>query len=558
MLRTVDPLPMETFFSPLIFILQILLLTYHELIGGFFIPLILLSATTSIIIIPLEKWSVRIAREEKELNAILSPQITAIKRESRGKTRHDAMVRLYSRYSYHPFFALRSACGILVQIPLLYAAYEMISNVPDIQGVAAYPFITNLSQPDHMAWGFNLLPVLMTIINFGAVFTTPGFSKRETLQGIVLALLFLLILYNCPSALLIYWTANNFFSLIKNALLKRLPENTFSLRYILLFSAAVSILAVYTHYIKPRTACCKPAKTAILCKQNVAAHSPNTLVSGRQYAFDQWNPCFLYANPSYTHFTLSPTNGLIPQNEVWADILVQMVYLPPNQPLTLELNLQILNDVISPFRLTVRNPSSGATQIYTNLERKIEIGGVEPDQQNRVKIQIFYSGPTNAVSIASMLLRCGYSETQLKKYYETAPPLDPDYCWFDAIQSLSDDVESCARSANEGLIIKTKGSDPYLVFEPLIFSPTSFIVFSADITTSEPTTFTLFYTTHARPDFNEDCSLTRDIKSGNNTVYFKIPEDFAGKFRIDPGNFISNTTYRLNALEFRKINAHKQ
>ncbi|MBQ7560342.1 MAG: YidC/Oxa1 family membrane protein insertase, partial [Synergistaceae bacterium] len=76
--------------------------------------------------------------------------------------------------------------------------------------------IKDLSKPDALLAGINILPILMTFFNILATLTTKKFTKRERVQAFVIAALFLVMLYNAPSALLIYWTTNNFIMLLKN------------------------------------------------------------------------------------------------------------------------------------------------------------------------------------------------------------------------------------------------------------------------------------------------------------------------------------------------------
>ena len=62
----------------------------------------------------------------------------------------------------------------------------------------------------------NILPIIMTLINFvSSSIYTKGFELKDKLQPFILAILFLIILYNSPSGLVIYWTMNNLISLIK-------------------------------------------------------------------------------------------------------------------------------------------------------------------------------------------------------------------------------------------------------------------------------------------------------------------------------------------------------
>jgi hypothetical protein len=70
-------------------------------------------------------------------------------------------------------------------------------------------------------YSLNILPFIMTIINCisGAVYTK-GFPAREKIQIYGMAVVFFVLLYNSPAGLVLYWTANNIFSLLKNILSK--------------------------------------------------------------------------------------------------------------------------------------------------------------------------------------------------------------------------------------------------------------------------------------------------------------------------------------------------
>ena len=77
----------------------------------------------------------------------------------------------------------------------------------------------------------------MTLINCiaGAVYTK-GFPFKEKLQLYGMAFLFLILLYNSPSGLVLYWTLNNIFSLLKNIYYKiKSPYKMHVFLYLLAF-----------------------------------------------------------------------------------------------------------------------------------------------------------------------------------------------------------------------------------------------------------------------------------------------------------------------------------
>ena len=100
---------------------------------------------------------------------------------------------------------------------------------------ASFGPIANLGAPDGLlqlgSVTVNLLPILMTVINLvsGAIYLR-GFPVKSKVQQYVLALLFLVLLYNRPAGLVLYWTINNVFALVKNIFMKvlRHPERDFA------------------------------------------------------------------------------------------------------------------------------------------------------------------------------------------------------------------------------------------------------------------------------------------------------------------------------------------
>ena len=163
-----------------------------------------------------EKWQ----QTERDITKKLKPKVDKIKKAFSGDEQYMILSTYYRQNNYHPIYALRSSFGLLIQIPFFMAAYNFLSHLQTLNGVS-FLFIQNLGAPDKMLkignFAINILPILMTLINCiaGAVYTK-GFAFREKLQIYGMALIFLMLLYNSPSALVLYWTMNNVLSLVKN------------------------------------------------------------------------------------------------------------------------------------------------------------------------------------------------------------------------------------------------------------------------------------------------------------------------------------------------------
>jgi hypothetical protein len=98
-------------------------------------------------------------------------------------------------------------------------------------------------------YSLNVLPVLMTLINCvaGAVYTK-GLPLKEKVQLYGMAAVFLVLLYNSPSGLVVYWTMNNIISLIKNCLQK--VKSSKKIVYVFLGSL-ILLLDVYVIFFHP-------------------------------------------------------------------------------------------------------------------------------------------------------------------------------------------------------------------------------------------------------------------------------------------------------------------
>jgi len=205
---------------PLVQILNLCYLFFFRVFNSHGISIIGVSVTVSILTLPLyfeaEKWQ----QLERNIQRKLEPKIAKIKAVFRGDERYMVLSTFYRQNHYHPIYSLRSSIGLLLQIPFFIAAFSYLSNLDAIVGT---PFlgIANLGAPDGLL-GINILPILMTLVNLAAaaIYITDKSSNKEKIQFGSMALIFLILLYNSPSGLVIYWTFNNVFSLVKNALQK--------------------------------------------------------------------------------------------------------------------------------------------------------------------------------------------------------------------------------------------------------------------------------------------------------------------------------------------------
>ena len=126
----------------------------------------------------------------------------------------------YRENDYHTTDVFKESVSLFLQIPFFVAAYSFLSGLQLLHGVSLGP-IADLGLPDALikagSISINLLPVLMTVINIisGFIYSEKG-QFKDKIKLILIALVFLVLLYDSPAGLVFYWTLNNLFSLMKN------------------------------------------------------------------------------------------------------------------------------------------------------------------------------------------------------------------------------------------------------------------------------------------------------------------------------------------------------
>lgn len=179
-----------------------------------------LSLTMNVLLLPLYRRADAIQDEERDAQKKMSGWVKHIKKTFSGNERFMMLQAYYRQNNYKPFYALKGMLPLLLEIPFFIAAYHFLSNLEELKGMPFGP-IYDLGAPDGLlrlgSLRVNVLPILMTLINcVSSGIYTKGLPAKDKLQLYGMALVFLVLLYTSPSGLVIYWTLNNLFSLLKN------------------------------------------------------------------------------------------------------------------------------------------------------------------------------------------------------------------------------------------------------------------------------------------------------------------------------------------------------
>jgi len=187
------------------------------------LAIILLTITVRIFIWPLHAKSTRTMKRM----AKLKPEMDKLKEKYPDDPNklNTEMMGLYRKFGINP---LGGCLPMFLQLPIFFGFYRMLQYAVELRG-QGFLWVNDLSQPDTMARlagiPINLLPVVMALTSFLQIKMTP-MTGDKLQQRIILfmPLLFFFFCYNFASALALYWTTQNIFSIGQTWLMNKVPE----------------------------------------------------------------------------------------------------------------------------------------------------------------------------------------------------------------------------------------------------------------------------------------------------------------------------------------------
>jgi len=213
---------------PLATIFKFVLDFFFLLIPNYGVAIILLTLVTKLIFLPLTFRS----SESMAKMAALNPKMAEIR--ARLKDKPDKMnqeiAALYKREKVNP---LSGCLPLLLQLPVFFALYYLLNNYFELRGAMFIPgWIPDLSVPEFIV---TFPPITVPLINYSfsalralplimvasqilsSKFTQPSSAPQQgggqaKLMMYALPVVFLFILYDMASGLVLYWTVQNILS----------------------------------------------------------------------------------------------------------------------------------------------------------------------------------------------------------------------------------------------------------------------------------------------------------------------------------------------------------
>ncbi|MGB9744915.1 MAG: membrane protein insertase YidC [Desulfurella sp.] len=189
--------------KPLLYVLKYL----YSLVGNYGLAIILLTFLIRLVFYPLTYKSFKSMKQM----ANLQPQLKELQLKYKGKPEllNKATMELYKKHKVNP---LGGCLPILIQIPVFIALYNVLLNAIELRHAPFIWWITDLSSKDP----YYISPIIMGITMYIQQKLSP--STLDPVQAkimLFLPIIFTIMFMGFPSGLVIYWIANNVFTIIQ-------------------------------------------------------------------------------------------------------------------------------------------------------------------------------------------------------------------------------------------------------------------------------------------------------------------------------------------------------
>jgi YidC/Oxa1 family membrane protein insertase len=209
------------FFSLISIGLSIIMRWMHDFTGNWGIAIIMLTIVVRTIL-----WYPQSrAQYSMKRMGLLAPKMKELQEKYKDDQQRQSqeMMKLYRDYGVNP---LGGCLPLLIQIPIFFGFFSVLQYAAELRG-QPFLWVKDLSMPDtlfHIA-GFpiNPLPLLMGITMVLQMKMTPQPATMDKTQAFIMKfmpLIFLFFCYNFASALALYWTTQNIYSIIQTQVMK--------------------------------------------------------------------------------------------------------------------------------------------------------------------------------------------------------------------------------------------------------------------------------------------------------------------------------------------------
>jgi len=200
---------------------QWFLVNVHKWVPNYGLVILLLAIFVRVIFHPLTVKSLQSQRRLQQLK----PELDRVNEEYKDnpELRTKKIMELHKQHGVNP---LGGCLPLLVQMPVIWALYNVLMNAIELRKASFGLWIKDLSAPDTIGAVFgipiNPLPLLMAATMFWQQKLTPT-DPRQAPMLLLMPIMMTFFFYGLPSGLVFYWTVTNLLAIAQQMRMKPLP-----------------------------------------------------------------------------------------------------------------------------------------------------------------------------------------------------------------------------------------------------------------------------------------------------------------------------------------------
>ena len=208
-------------FTPVSKVLNNVMQWMHGVSGNWGVAIILLTICVRICLWPIHAKSTMTMKRM----GLLAPKMKEMQEKHKDdpQKQQQEVMKLYKDYGVNP---LGGCLPMFLQIPIFFGFYRVLENAAELRG-QDFLWVQDLSSPDTvtqiMGYDLNPLPLIMGLTMFLQMKLTPQAPTADKMQQRIFMLMpffFLFICYNFASALALYWSTQNVFSIMQTRIMR--------------------------------------------------------------------------------------------------------------------------------------------------------------------------------------------------------------------------------------------------------------------------------------------------------------------------------------------------
>ena len=197
--------------------------TFHNITHNWGWAIVLVTVVINVVLFPFRLTSLKSAKK----SAALQPEMARIKEKYKGLSikdpkKADENAELMALYKKNGINPVGGCVPMLLQLPILWAFYTVLSNIIEIRG-ASWLWVHDLTRPETLA--IHLLPVLLLVTQFVTQRMTPpspGMDPAQQKMMMFMPLVFGFIFYFQQSGLVLYWLTGNLVGILSQYVTNKL------------------------------------------------------------------------------------------------------------------------------------------------------------------------------------------------------------------------------------------------------------------------------------------------------------------------------------------------